>query len=144
MYSSRSRRNSVAYASPPMIHSQPIPVQPTYQNFNGYTVASSPPQGHYMGGMGGVPPSPNALHMGLSSSPSGHYPYVPPQPLMQQHQSPYSFPTTQNFNGYTMAQQPMGMTPPDHGYSEYGHMPMTPAATYGRRARSVSNLPGSY
>jgi len=95
-----------------------------------------------MGGMGGMPPSPNALHMGLSSSPSGGYPYVPPQPLMQQHQPQYSFPTQDSY-GYTMAQQPMGMTPPGHGYQEHGYMPTTPA-TYGRRARSVSHLPGSY
>ena len=111
-------------------------MQPTYQNFNGYTIASSPPQVAYH--MGGAPPSPNAYHMALSSSPpSGQYPYVSPQPLMQP-QPQYAFPT-QNFNGYAMAQQPMGMTPPEHGY-----MPTNPAGTYGRRARSGSYHAGSY
>ena len=131
----------MAYGSQPIVTSQPIPMQPTYQNINGYTVASSYPQSPYMGG---APPSPNALHMGLSSSPGGAYPYVPSQPMMQG-QPQYAFPT-QN-NGYHMAQQPMGMgmgmgmgmSPPEHGY-----MPTTPATPHRRRARSFNYNGGSY
>lgn len=123
----------MAYGSQPIVTSQPIPMQPTYQNINGYTVASSLP--HSSPYMGGGPPSPNALQMGLSSSPGGGYPYVPPQQMLQGQQ--YAFPPSQNFAGYNnMAQQPMGMSPP-----EYGQTPMTP---YRRRARSFNYNDGGY
>jgi len=132
MYS-RSRRNSSSYPAGPMVVSQPIPMQPTYQHINGYTVSSAPPQTY----MPGARSSPNAVHLGLASSPPGlGFPYVSAQEIMPQPQ--YAFPT-QNYNGYSVAGQPMGGSPQDYSY-----MPTTPNTLYRQRTRSVNFQPTGY